>query len=61
MMIDFAIGVAGLGLAILSPVLSVVFPAIDRKWGARGFVAGLLIIGGALGALMYPADQHTGW
>jgi hypothetical protein len=46
-MINFAIGIVGLVMVILSPVIPFVFSGIGRKWMSVGFIAGLLIVGSA--------------
>jgi hypothetical protein len=56
-MIDLFLGLIGLGLAGISPVLPRVFPGINRIWVSRGFVLGLMMIGGALGTILYPAKE----
>jgi hypothetical protein len=47
LMINWGIGIAGLLLVVVSPVLPLVFPMVSRKLGAAGFVTGLMIIGSA--------------
>lgn len=56
-MIDRAIGVAGLGLAVLSPVLSVMFPVINKKLALCGFIVGLLLLGSAIGIAFFPNGE----
>ena len=57
-MIDRAIGIAGVGLAVISPFLPTMFPNIGRKWAWCGFIMGLLLIGGAVGIVFLPSEAQ---
>jgi hypothetical protein len=54
LMIDCAIAIIGLCLAILSPVALSLFPNLDQRIMGRAFILGLVIVGGALGTILYP-------
>jgi hypothetical protein len=53
-MIDRAIGIAGLGLAIVSLVFATVFPVINKKIAVGGLVLGILLMGAATGVVLLP-------
>ena len=50
--------VAGLGLAVISPVLPIVFD-ISKRWAWYCFGVGILILGAAAGLLLVPIDAQT--
>jgi hypothetical protein len=56
-MIDRAIGLAGLGLAVISPILPTTFPVINKKIGWAGFIIGLLLLGSAVGIAFLPNGE----
>jgi hypothetical protein len=53
-MTDFALGVLGMCLVALSPIILALFPALYPRIVGRAFVLGLIIIGGVLGTILYP-------
>jgi hypothetical protein len=53
-MLDRAVGIAGLALAIIGPVLGVVFPTLNRKVAWSGFILGILLLGVAGGIALFP-------
>jgi hypothetical protein len=57
-MIDLAIGMVGLALVIVAPLLVVLLPHQPRLSG-RCLVLGAIIVGGCLGTVQYP-EHRTG-
>jgi hypothetical protein len=55
-MLDRAIGIAGLALAILSIVGPKMFPDIN-KIAVAGFILGILLLGGAGATLFLPSGK----
>jgi hypothetical protein len=53
-MFDRAVGIAGLALAIIGPVLGVVFPRLNKKVAWSGFIFGILLLGVAGGIALFP-------
>ena len=53
-MIDRAIGVAGIGIGLISGLLLVVFPNLDRKIGIAGLALGVLLVLIAGGIALLP-------
>ncbi|MGH9350589.1 MAG: hypothetical protein ACRD2G_00220 [Terriglobia bacterium] len=53
-MIDRAIGMAGLGLTIISVVFLSLFPNLNRKMAWAALVVGILLIGSAGGIAFFP-------
>jgi hypothetical protein len=59
LMIDFVLGVGGFVLVIVSVMLLTLFARLrSGTLIAKFFLAGLLVIGGALGAILYPESRH---
>jgi hypothetical protein len=57
--IDRAIGIAGLAFAVVSPVLPIMFPNIGRRWAWGGFIVGVSLMGIAVGILFVPVNAQT--
>jgi hypothetical protein len=57
-MIDRAIGIAGIGIGIISAVLLVVFPRLNPKVGFAGMVVGVLLLGAA-GVIAFLPDGNA--
>ena len=58
-MIDRSLTVAGLGLAVISPVLGIMFPDMSKRVAWIGFIVGLLLLGAAGGLLLIPVDAQS--
>jgi hypothetical protein len=56
-MLDRALGIAGLALAIIGPVLGVLFPNINKKVAWAAFIVGLLLLGVAGGISFFPNGE----
>ena len=56
-MMDRAIGMAGIALAIIGIVAMTLFPKINRKLAWAGFIGGVLLLGVALGMAFLPNGE----
>jgi hypothetical protein len=54
LMIERAVGIAGLALAVLSYVGPVLFPTVNKKLAWGGFIFGVLLLGGAAATAFLP-------
>jgi hypothetical protein len=56
-MIDRALTVAGLGLAVISIVAPSMFPRMNRKWSIAGMICGIFMLGAAAAIALLPSGE----
>lgn len=59
-MIRLAVGVAGLGVSIISLVLNKMFPNLNKIFVWVAFIAGLSLIGASVAMIFLPAEAQQG-